>query len=278
MHHRRFASTRAEVSEIGLGCWQLGGADWGDVSDEQAMSVLRASVEGASRSSTPPTSTGAGRSESLIGRFLKADKPKKIFVATKLGRFPEPGGAANLTPESFRAHTEASLSASASTRSTSRSSTASPDVLKSGGPFQWLRDLKKAGKIRHFARASNRWTRRLWCVRQEGVASLQVIFNIFRQKPLTELFREAKHRGVALIVRLPLASGLLSGKMSRGTQFAANDHRNYNRDGQAFNVGETFAGLTFEKGIELTDALKPLVPPAPRWPRWPCAGASTTTR
>jgi aryl-alcohol dehydrogenase-like predicted oxidoreductase len=98
------------------------------------------------------------------------------------------------------------------------------------------------------------------CVRQPGIASLQVIFNIFRQKPLTELFGEARHRGVALVVRLPLASGLLSGKMTRETTLDANDHRSYNRDGQKFNVGETFAGLRFEKGIELADALRPLVP------------------
>ena len=98
------------------------------------------------------------------------------------------------------------------------------------------------------------------CVRQPGIASLQIIFNIFRQKPLTELFGEARHRGVALVVRLPLASGLLGGKMTRDTTFPPEDHRNYNRDGQKFNVGETFAGLRFEKGIELTEALRPLVP------------------
>ena len=98
------------------------------------------------------------------------------------------------------------------------------------------------------------------CVRQEGLVSLQIIFNIFRQKPLTELFGEARHRGVALIVRLPLASGLLGGNMRADTQFAATDHRSYNRDGQQFNVGETFAGLRFEKGVELAEALRPLVP------------------
>jgi len=98
------------------------------------------------------------------------------------------------------------------------------------------------------------------CVKQPGIASLQIIFNVFRQKPLSELFGEARHRGVALIVRLPLASGLLSGKMSQETSFEPTDHRSYNRDGQKFNVGETFAGLRFEKGVELADALRPLVP------------------
>jgi aryl-alcohol dehydrogenase-like predicted oxidoreductase len=98
------------------------------------------------------------------------------------------------------------------------------------------------------------------CLAQEGVCSLQIIFNIFRQKPIDAIFAQAKQRRVGIVVRLPLASGLLSGKMSRDQEFAENDHRNYNRDGQAFNVGETFAGLPFEKAIELADALKPLVP------------------
>jgi aryl-alcohol dehydrogenase-like predicted oxidoreductase len=100
-----------------------------------------------------------------------------------------------------------------------------------------------------------------WCVEQEGCASLQIIFNIFRQKPIAALFAAARARRVALIVRLPLASGLLAGKFSQTTRFPASDHRNYNRDGGSFNVGETFAGLSFEKGVGLADALKPLVPP-----------------
>jgi aryl-alcohol dehydrogenase-like predicted oxidoreductase len=131
----------------------------------------------------------------------------------------------------------------------------------SGGPFEWLRALRKEGKIRHFGASVESMDEALYCVAQEGVTSLQIIFNIFRQKPIDTLFAAAREKNVALIVRLPLASGLLSGKMTRQTQFAANDHRNYNRDGRAFNVGETFAGLPFERGVDVADAIKPLVPP-----------------
>ena len=261
MRYRRFANTRTDVSEVGLGCWQLGGADWGDVTDEQALAVLRASVESGVTFLDTADVYGTGRSELLIGRFLKADKPKRLFVATKLGRFPEPGGPANFSPDAFRAHTEASLKRlGVDALDLTQLHCIPPDVLKTGEPFAWLAELKREGKIRHYGASVESMDEALWCVRQPGVSSLQIIFNVFRQKPLTELFRQAKHHGVAIVVRLPLASGLLSGRMTRDTQFAATDHRSYNRDGQAFNVGETFAGLTLEKGVELADALKPLVP------------------
>jgi aryl-alcohol dehydrogenase-like predicted oxidoreductase len=262
MHYRRFANTRTDVSEVGLGCWQLGGADWGDVSDEQAFGVLRASVERGVTFLDTADVYGTGRSESLIGRFIKAEKPKKLFVATKLGRFPEPGWPANFSLELFRKHTEASLKRlGVEALDLTQLHCIPPERLKSGEPFEWLAALKKEGKLKHYGASVESMDEALWCVRHgAGCASLQIIFNVFRQKPLTELFREAKHHGIALIVRLPLASGLLSGRMRADTRFPANDHRNYNRDGQAFNVGETFAGLTLEKGVELADALKPLVP------------------
>jgi aryl-alcohol dehydrogenase-like predicted oxidoreductase len=126
--------------------------------------------------------------------------------------------------------------------------------------FHWLRELKQEGKIRNFGASVESMDEALICLEQEGLASLQIIFNIFRQKPIEALFPKAQAQGVAIIVRLPLASGLLSGKFTAETHFAASDHRNYNRDGQAFNVGETFAGLPFKKGVELADGLKPMVP------------------
>jgi aryl-alcohol dehydrogenase-like predicted oxidoreductase len=123
-----------------------------------------------------------------------------------------------------------------------------PDVLKRGELFGWLRELQAEGKIRAFGASVESMDDALWCVQQDGCASLQIIFNIFRQKPIATLFAEAQARQVALLVRLPLASGLLAGKFTAATRFPANDHRNYNRDGQAFNVGETFAGLPFARG------------------------------
>jgi aryl-alcohol dehydrogenase-like predicted oxidoreductase len=135
------------------------------------------------------------------------------------------------------------------------------EQLRRGEVFDHLRTLQKEGTIRHWGVSveSMEEGADLPC-QQPGLTSLQVIFNIFRQKPITALFQHARHKGVAIVVRLPLASGLLSGRMSRATTFRPDDHRNYNRNGKAFNVGETFAGLPFERAVDLADALKPLVP------------------
>ena len=135
-----------------------------------------------------------------------------------------------------------------------------PEVLMRGELFGWLAELQREGKIKAYGASVEAMDEALWCCAQPGCAALQIIFNIFRQKPIHTLFAAAKKQNVALIVRLPLASGLLGGKMTAATTFAASDHRNFNADGQKFNVGETFAGLPFAKGVELADALKPLVP------------------
>lgn len=265
MRQRSFGRLRTRVSEIGLGCWQLGGADWGDVSDEQALDTLRAAADAGVTFFDTADVYGLGRSESLIGSFLaerKAAHAKEhLFVATKLGRHPEPGWPENFSLPAMRAHTEASLKRlGVEALDLTQLHCVPPDVLKRGEIFESLRTLQKEGKIRHWGASVESMAEAMLCVRQAGIVSMQIIFNVFRQKPLTELFGEARHRGVALIVRLPLASGLLSGKMSAETTFDPSDHRNYNRDGQKFNVGETFAGLRFEQGVELADALKPLVP------------------
>jgi aryl-alcohol dehydrogenase-like predicted oxidoreductase len=266
MRQRPFGRLRNRVSEIGLGCWQLGGADWGHVSDDQALDTLRAAADAGVTFFDTADVYGMGRSESLVGRFLaerKADHAKEhLFVATKLGRSPNPGWPDNFTPNAMRAHTDASLQRlGVEALDLTQLHCVPTDVLKRGEVFETLRQLQKEGKVRHWGASVESMAEAMLCLRQEGLVSLQIIFNIFRQKPLTDLFGEARHRGVALIVRLPLASGLLSGKMTRDTQFAPNDHRTYNRDGEKFNVGETFAGLRFEKGVELADALKALVPP-----------------
>jgi aryl-alcohol dehydrogenase-like predicted oxidoreductase len=134
------------------------------------------------------------------------------------------------------------------------------EVLRRGEVFEWLSRLKQEGLIRDFGASVESMEEAALCLGQHGLASLQVIFNAFRQKPIEALFPEAKARGVAIIVRLPLASGVLGGKLTRQTVFPENDHRNYNRDGHAFNVGETFAGLPFEVAVDLAEAMKPLVP------------------
>jgi aryl-alcohol dehydrogenase-like predicted oxidoreductase len=259
MHYRIFDHTRAEVSEIGLGTWQLGGADWGEVDDTRALETLKAAAAGGVNFFDTADVYGLGRSEEFIGRFLK-ETSKKIFVATKLGRFPEPGWPANFSLDALRAHTEASLHRlGVEAIDLTQLHCIPTEILREGEIFEGLRVLQREGKIRSFGVSVETNEEALICLEQEQLASLQIIFNIFRQKPL-EFFDIAKSKGVALIVRLPLASGLLSGKFTKGTKFPETDHRSYNRDGQAFNIGETFAGLPFEKGVELSEVLKALVP------------------
>ncbi|HEY7784655.1 MAG TPA: aldo/keto reductase [Pyrinomonadaceae bacterium] len=259
MNYRQFDHTTTEVSEIGLGTWQLGGDDWGDLDEGRALDILDAASEGGVTFFDTADVYGLGRSEELIGKFLK-NTSRKIFVATKLGRFPEPGWPANFSLEAVREHTEASLRRlGVYTLDLTQLHCIPTYILRDGEIFESLRVLKREGKIKNFGVSVETNEEAFICLEQEGLASLQIIFNIFRQKPL-EFFDLAKSKGVALIVRLPLASGLLSGKFTKETTFSETDHRHYNRDGTAFNVGETFAGLPFEKGVELSEGLRDLVP------------------
>jgi aryl-alcohol dehydrogenase-like predicted oxidoreductase len=267
MRERNFGAGGPQVSEVGLGCWQLGG-DWGEVDDARALTILAAAYTAGVTFFDTADVYGGGRSETLVGRFLAGlplAERGRLFVATKLGRRGDPGwdGGANFTLPAMRAHTDDSLRRiGVDALDLSQLHCIPTDVLRDGAVFDHLRTLRDAGKLRRFGASVESVEEGRICLEQDGLSSLQVIFNIFRQKPaeVGGLFDRAKEKGVAIIVRLPLASGLLSGKMGKGTTFAPQDHRSYNRDGQAFNVGETFAGLPFEKGVELAEALKPLVP------------------
>jgi aryl-alcohol dehydrogenase-like predicted oxidoreductase len=249
------------VSEIGLGCWQLGGADWGIVDDERAVSILRQAIDSGITFFDTADVYGSGRSEELIGRFLREnDLPNTVFVATKLGRsgelFPD-----KYTEEGVRQATERSLRRlGVESLDLTQLHCVPAEILRRGEIFEWLRKLRSEGKIRRFGASVESDEEGLLCLQQEGLASLQVIFNIFRQKPAVELFQEALKKQVGIIVRLPLASGVLSGKFTQETRFDEKDHRNYNRDGAAFNVGETFAGIPYAKAVSLADELKSLVP------------------
>ena len=244
---------------MALGCWQLGGTDWGNVEDKTAFDILSVAVETGVNFFDTADVYGNGRSETLIGKFLK-ERRDKIFIATKLGRtsslYPDKYTEANV-----RAATEASLQRlGVSALDLTQLHCIPIEVMRRGDVFESLRKLQREGKIRHFGASVESMEEALLCLEQPGLVSLQIIFNIFRQKPIHTLFPKAKEKNVAIIVRLPLASGMLSGKLTKQSQFPQNDHRNYNRDGKFFNVGETFAGLPYEKAVELADALKPLVP------------------
>jgi aryl-alcohol dehydrogenase-like predicted oxidoreductase len=259
MHTRWFGKTKIAVSEIGLGCWQLGGADWGGLDDQRAFDILSAAAAAGVTFLDTADVYGGGRSEKLIGKFLR-ERKESFFVATKLGRMPD------LYPDQYtemgvRAAVEASLNRlQVESLDLVQLHCVPPAVLQRGEIFAWLRQLRREGRIKHFGASVESMDEAKICLAQEGLCSLQIIFNLFRQKPITTLFDEAKRKQVGIIVRLPLASGLLGGTMTKEQAFSDNDHRKYNRDGQKFNVGETFAGLPFEKGVELADALKTLVP------------------
>lgn len=259
MRQRTFGATGVQVGEIGLGCWQIGG-NWGEVPEERALETLQAAVDtGVSFFDTADV-YGDGRSERRIGRFLR-ETGARVFVATKLGRGSDPGWPGNFRLEAMRRHAEASRERlGVESLDLIQLHCIPTDELRSGAVFDHLRTLQGEGLIRRWGVSVESMEEADLCLRQDGLASLQIIFNVFRQKPIRTLFGPAKEKGVALIVRLPLASGLLSGKFTAETRFPEEDHRNFNRDGQAFNVGETFAGLPFADGVRLVDRLKPLVP------------------
>jgi aryl-alcohol dehydrogenase-like predicted oxidoreductase len=259
MNFRNFGKTGPSVSEIGLGCWQLGG-DWGDVDDYTAQKVLEGAVQSGINFYDTADVYGKGRSEELLHKYLKPIAPN-AFIATKLGRFPDPGNSENYTFENFRRFTENSLKRlNIDVLDLTQLHCIPTELMESGEAFEWLRELQKEGKIKKFGASVESISEAQTCLKQEGLASLQIIFNIFRQKPITELFDDAKTKGVSLIVRLPLASGLLGGKLNPNVSFPENDHRTFNSDGQCFNVGETFAGIPFNIGLDIVEELTKMIP------------------
>jgi aryl-alcohol dehydrogenase-like predicted oxidoreductase len=258
---RPFGNESVHVSEIGLGCWQLGGSDWGDLPEAEALAVLRAAADTGVTFLDTADVYGLGRSEEIVGRFLKEAGRRRFFVATKLGRFPQPGWPGNFAPAAIRAHTESSLRRlGVDAIDLTQLHCVPMEVLLRDETWETLRALVREGKIRRFGASVESVAEAKECVRQADCASLQLIVNVFRQTPVAELFDRCEREGVAVIVRLPLASGLLAGRYTPTTTFPPEDHRTYNRDGAAFNVGETFAGLPFETGVHLVERLRPLVP------------------
>lgn len=256
MKTRRLGKTGFEVSEIGLGCWQLGG-DFGPVGDETANAILDAANQAGVTFWDTADVYGGGVSESRIGAHAKA---AGVRIATKLGR----GGG--LFPDNYsKDGMRASLVGSAQrlgveTLDLAQLHCVPAAVLEDGQVFGWMEELKAEGLMRHWGASVETIAEGMLCLEQPGLATLQIIFNLFRQDAAAELLPRAAEKDVGIIVRLPLASGLLSGKYDKNTRFDASDHRNYNADGQAFSVGETFSGLPFERGVELVAELRGLAP------------------
>jgi aryl-alcohol dehydrogenase-like predicted oxidoreductase len=259
MEQRILGKTGRNVSIVGLGTWQLG-ADWGNVEQSQAQGILAAAAEAGVTLFDTADVYGDGRSEQAIGKFLANNPGLDITVATKMGRrleqLPENYNLAN-----FRQWVD---------RSRENLGTDSLDLVQLHCPptavysnsevYDALDTLVSEGAIRNYGVSVERTDEALEAIRHEGTASVQIILNAFRLKPLDEVLPAAKAAGVGIIARVPLASGLLSGKYSKETSFAENDHRNYNRTGSAFDVGETFSGVDYELGLKAVAEFEQLVP------------------
>ncbi len=253
-----------------MGCWQIGGTEWGDVTDSQALETLHAAADAGIRFLDTADIYGGGRSEALIGRFLgERSNRDHFFIASKLGRRSQPGWPTNFDPQWIRQHTEDSLlRLNIDALDLTQTHCLPWDEMQRHGVFETLAELQNEGKIRSFGASVETIAEAKACLEIPGLTSLQIIFNIFRQQPITELFPLAAAKKVALIVRLPLASGMLAGKFSADSQFASTDHRHFNRNGECFNVGETFSGVPFELGLEVVEEMRPLVPVEATMAQW----------
>lgn len=255
---RTLGKSGFQVSEIGLGCWQLGN-EFGPVSDETADGVLRAADEHGITFWDTADVYGGGLSETRIGRHVAATPGERI-VATKVGRdgslYPD-----GYTKDNVRRCLEGSLRRlGADALDLVQLHCVPTDVLRAGDLLSWMEEFRDAGLLREFGASVETIDDALFAVAHPALTSIQIIFNLVRQDAIDALLPAAAANDVGVIVRLPLASGVLSGKMTAKQQFAESDHRNFNRDGAAFNVGETFSGLPFERAVAIADHLATLTP------------------
>jgi aryl-alcohol dehydrogenase-like predicted oxidoreductase len=259
MEYRRLGKTGREVSAIGFGAWAIG-SDWGSVDDDDSIRALNAAADSGVTLFDTADVYRDGRSERVIGRFLRERGDKRLFVATKMGR-RAPLDMAQYRPETFREWVDRSRDNLGVDRLDLIQLHCLPTaVYYNPETFAALDDLVAAGAIANYGVSVEKVEEALKAIEFPGVASVQIVYNIARQRPADRFLAEAKRRDVGVLARIPLASGLLTGKMSKATAFDPSDHRRYNRHGEAFDVGETFAGLDFETGLAFVEELRSLVP------------------
>jgi aryl-alcohol dehydrogenase-like predicted oxidoreductase len=255
MQYREFGRTGWRVSAISFGAWAIGG-DWGHVSDEDALDALRAGIDLIDTADV----YGDGRSERLISNVLKEQRDQ-VYVITKAGRRLKPHVADGYNRDNLNAFVDRSLkNLDVETIDLVQLHCPPTDVYYRPEVFGILDDMVAAGKIRYYGVSVEKVEEAIKALEYPNLQSVQIIFNMFRQRPAELLFDLAKQRRVAVLARVPLASGLLTGKMTAQSVFPADDHRNYNRQGAAFDVGETFAGIDFQAGLDAVELLRPLVP------------------
>ncbi len=258
MEHRTLGRTGRQVSVVGLGTWQLG-ADWGEVTTEDARAVLGAAMENGVTFFDTADVYGDGRSEQVIGGFLADNPGHGITVGTKMGRRVEQVPE-NYVLDSFRAWTDRSRrNLGVDTLDLVQLHCPPTPVYSDDAVFDALHALVDEGVMAAYGVSVERVDEALTAIARPNVATVQIIANAFRLKPVEQVFPAAAEAGVGIIVRVPLASGLLSGKYDERTSFAADDHRNYNRDGSAFDVGETFSGVDYPTGLKAAAAFSDLV-------------------
>jgi aryl-alcohol dehydrogenase-like predicted oxidoreductase len=259
MNYRTFGRTGWQVSEIGFGAWAIG-ANWGTVSEEDAMASLHAAIDQGVNFIDTADVYGDGRSEQLIARLLK-ERSEQIYVATKAGRRLDPHITEGYNRQNLTGFIERSLRyLDVEVLDLVQLHCPTTQVFYNPEVFEALEDLVQAGKIKHYGVSVEKVEEAIKAIQYPGLQSVQIIFNIFRTRPAELFFDLAKVNKVAVLARVPLASGLLSGKMSRESIFTKDDHRNFNRCGQSFDVGETFSGVEFESGLDAVEQIQLLVP------------------
>ena len=260
MQYRKLGRTGWNVSAISFGTWAVG-AEWGAVNDQESLAALHRALDNGVNFFDTADVYGDGRSERLLAQ-LRSERSEPFYVATKAGRRLDPHVAGGYNRENIRAFVERSLQ---------NLKTDTLDLLQLHCPptpvyympevFGGLDDLTNAGKLRHYGVSVEKVEEALKAIEYPGVQSVQIIFNMFRQRPRDLFFAEAERREVGILARLPLSSGMLSGKLTVNSRFAANDHRAFNRHGESFDRGETFSGLDYDIGLQAVEALRPHVPP-----------------
>lgn len=258
---RELGRTGRPVGVVGFGAWQIG-ADWGTVDDDAALAALEAAVDAGVTFVDTADVYGDGRSERFVGELLRRRPDAGLTVATKLGRRANPHVAAAYTLDAFRAWTDRSReNLGVDTLDLVQLHCPPPDVYSRDAVFDALDTLVEEKRVAAYGVSVETCDEALAALRRPGVATIQIILNCFRQKPIDEVLPAAAAAGVGIIARVPLASGLLSGRYDASTTFGPNDHRTFNRAGEAFDVGETFSGVPFEVGVEAAREIAALTPP-----------------
>lgn len=262
MEHRPVPRLDRELSVIGLGCWQLG-ADWGEVSEVSARAILEAAADAGVTFLDTADVYGDGRSERLVGGFVHERGREDFVVATKMGRRADPHEADQYTPDNLRRWNDRSRELLGDdVLDLVQLHCPPPAVYGRDDLFDTLDEMVAEGRMRAYGVSVETTAEALAAIARPHVATVQIIFNVFRRKPLEEVTAAAAEAGVGIIARVPLASGLLTGKFDETSTFAPDDHRQFNRHGEAFDVGETFAGVPYDVGVRAAQEFSAVQGPA----------------